>query len=69
MKQLPMHKSIEPFGKDICILEMDETDTEKIIPFYADGFPGIVYSTSANPFYQQPKGKNLPDFLFVWTNR
>jgi len=57
-----MHKSIEPFGKDICILEMDETDTEKIIPFYADGFPGIVYSKSANPFYQQPKGKKLSDF-------
>ena len=57
-----MHKSIEPFGKDICILEMDETDTEKKLPFYADGFAGIVYSKSANPFYQQPKGKKLSDF-------
>lgn len=62
MKQLPMHKTIEPFGKDIIILEMDETDTEKKLPFYADGFPGIVYSKSANPFYQQPKGKKLSDF-------
>lgn len=62
MKQLPMHKTIEPFGKDIIILEMDETDTEKKLPFYADGFPGIVYSKSAKPFYQQPKGKKLSDF-------
>jgi hypothetical protein len=62
MKQLPMHKSIEPFGKDIYVLEMDETDTEKKLPFYADGFAGIVYSKSANPFYQQPKGKKLSDF-------
>ena len=62
MKQLPMHKSIEPFGKDIFVLEMDETDTEKKLPFYADGFAGIVYSKSANPFYQQPKGKKLSDF-------
>ncbi len=62
MKQLPMHKSIEPFGKDIYILEMAAPDTEKTIPFYADGFPGIVYSKSANPFYQQPKGKKLSDF-------
>ena len=62
MKQLPMHKSIKPFGKDIFVLEMDETDTEKKLPFYADGFPGIIYSKSANPFYQQPKGKKLSDF-------
>jgi AraC-like DNA-binding protein len=57
-----MHKSIEPFGKDIFVLEMDETDTEKKLPFYADGFAGIIYSKSANPFYQQPKGKKLSDF-------
>ncbi len=57
-----MHNSIEPFGKDICILEMDETDTEKKLPFYADGFAGIIYTKSANPFYQQPKGKKLSDF-------
>ncbi len=41
---------------------MDETHTEKKMPFYADGFPGIVYSKSDNPFYQQPTGKTLPDF-------
>lgn len=57
-----MHKSIEPFGKDICVLEMDDTDTEKKLPFYADGFAGIIYSKSANPFYQQPNGKKLPGF-------
>jgi AraC-like DNA-binding protein len=57
-----MHKSIEPFGKDIFVLEMDEPDTEKKLPFYADGFAGIIYSKSANPFYQQPKGKQLSDF-------
>ena len=33
MKQLPMHKSIAPFGKDIFVLEMDEIHTEKRIPF------------------------------------
>ncbi|MCP4134759.1 MAG: helix-turn-helix transcriptional regulator [bacterium] len=62
MKQLPMHKSIEPFGKDIFVLEMDETDTENKIPLYADGFPGICYSKSDNPFYQQPRGKKLSNF-------
>lgn len=62
MKLLPIHKSIEPFGKDIVILEMDESDTRQKLPFYADGFPGIVYSKSNNPFYQQPRGKKLSNF-------
>lgn len=57
-----MHESIKPFGKDIFVLEMNETDTEKKIPFYADGFTGIVYSKSDHPFYQQPRGKKLSDF-------
>lgn len=57
-----MHKSIEPFAKDIFIIEMDEIGTEKKLPFYADGFAGIVYSKSTCPFYQQPKGKKLPNF-------
>ena len=62
MKQLPMHKKIEPFAKDILIIELDEIGTEKKLPFYADGFPGIVYSKSDSPFYHQPKGKKLPNF-------
>jgi AraC-like DNA-binding protein len=62
MKNLPMHKSIAPFGKDIFTFEMDEPDTQKSLPFYADGFAGIIYSKSANPFYQQPKGKRLSNF-------
>jgi len=62
MKQLPMHKTIAPFGKDIFVLESDEINSEKKLPFYADGFAGIIYSKSVNPFYQQPKGKKLSNF-------
>ncbi len=57
-----MHKSIAPFGKDIFVLEMGEPHTEKKVPLYADGFTGLVYSKSDNPFYQQPKGKKLSGF-------
>lgn len=62
MKRFPMHKNIEPFGTDIFVLEMDEPDTKKKLPFYADGFPGIIYSRSTNPFYKQPGGKRLSNF-------
>ncbi len=51
MIQLPIHKDIEPFGKDIVILEMDEKNTENKIPLYAEGFTGMVYSKSENPFF------------------
>ncbi len=62
MKLLPAHKSIEPFVKDIFLLESDEKNSEKKFPFYADGFPGIIYSKSTNPFYLQPRNKKLSDF-------
>lgn len=62
MKQLPIPKSLEPFVKDIFLLESDEINTEKKFPFYADGFAGIIYSKSTNPFYLQPKNKKLSDF-------
>ena len=62
MKQLPIPKSLEPFAKDIFLLESDEINTEHKFPFYADGFPGIIYSKSANPFYLQPRNKKLSDF-------
>jgi len=62
MKHLPMHKSIEPFGKDIVVLEMNKNDTESKIPLYAEGFTGMVYSKSDYPFFQQPKGKQLSNF-------
>jgi len=57
-----MHKSIAPFGKDICFLKDDVPDIEKKLPFYADGFAGIIYCKSTYPFYQQPKNKKLSDF-------
>jgi len=60
--QLPIHKSFEPFVKDIFLLESDEENTENNFPFYADGFAGIIYSKSTNPFYLQPRNKKLSDF-------
>ncbi len=62
MKQLPMHKNIEAFGKDILVLEADDPLKENKIPLYADGFIGLVYSKSDHSFYQQPKGKKLSEF-------
>jgi AraC-like DNA-binding protein len=62
MQQIPVPRSLEPFLKDIYVLESDDANKENRFPFYADGFPGIIYSESTNPFYLQPRNKKLPDF-------
>lgn len=62
MKQLPMPESLEPFCKDITLWEGDDPDSDNSFPFYADGFHGIIYSRSTNPFYLQPRNKALSDF-------
>jgi len=62
VKQLTIHKNLEAFVKDIILLESDEVDTKHKIPFYADGFPGIIFAQSANPFFLMPRNKKLSDF-------
>ena len=62
MKLLSAPKSIEPFVKDIFMLESDEENKVNDYPFYADGFPGIIFSNSTNPFYLNPGNKKLSDF-------
>lgn len=62
MKLLPVPESIEPFVKDIFLLESDVVNKVNEYPFYADGFPGIIYSNSTNPFYLHPGNKKLSDF-------
>lgn len=46
MKQLSMHKSIEPFGKDIFALEMDEPDTVRN--------PSLRFKTDKASIFQPP---------------
>lgn len=62
MQQLPVPESVEPFVKDIYLIESDEINKAHSFPFYADGFPGIIYSKSTHPFYLQPRNKKLSDF-------
>ena len=62
MKNLPTPSPLLPFVKEVLILESSEADTEKKLPFYADGFAGIIFSKSEYPFYIQPMNKKLSDF-------
>jgi len=62
MKIIKKNKSIEPYVKDIYFIENSDETTFTNLPFYADGFPGIVYSKSKNVFSLQPRNKALSNF-------
>lgn len=62
MKELQVHKNLGAFVKDIFLLESDKLEIKHKIPFYADGFPGIIFSQSTNPFYLMPRNKKLSEF-------
>lgn len=52
---------IAPFIKDILILE-DERNKEHRLPFYADGYPGIIYSQTKNDVILMSSNRKLSDF-------
>ena len=62
MQVVPINEKILPFVKAIFYLENKEDQKHKL-PFYADGYPGILYSISNEPITLQPYGKLLPDFF------
>jgi len=62
MQKLFKHKSLDPYVKDIFLIENNDVKSENNLPFYADGYPGIVYSESNNDFFIRPRNKKLSDF-------
>ena len=62
MRKLLKHKSLDPYVTDIFLIENNDEKAENNLPFYADGYPGIVYSESNNAFFLRPRNKKLSDF-------
>ena len=62
MQKLLKHKSLDPYVRDIILIEDNDEKTENSLPFYPDGYPGIVYSESNNAFFVQPHNKILSNF-------
>lgn len=50
------------FVKEIILLDSLD-DTLHKLPFYADGYPGILFSETEEPILLQPFNKLLPDFF------
>jgi len=53
---------IAPFIKEIFLLESN-SNAEHTLPFYADGYPGIIYSETQAGIRLLPINKMLPNFF------
>ncbi|WP_052273154.1 helix-turn-helix domain-containing protein [Flavihumibacter solisilvae] len=49
--------------KDILIFEDSDNTRRHILPFYADGYPGIVFQQTKNGMFLEPGNKLLADFF------
>ena len=55
--------SISLFVKNILTIENDNLDSKNTLPFYADGYPGIMFQETDNGLFVLPQNKKMPDFF------
>jgi len=62
LRSAKVDNRLSPFIKDIIILE-DTSRGLHSLPFYADGYPGILYSECKEGVVLKPLNKLLPNFF------
>lgn len=62
MKSIKKDPRLAPFINEIFLLESDDTGVHKL-PFYADGYPGIIFSETENGVVLLPINKTLPNYF------
>lgn len=55
--------NLDLFVKDIFIFENKDSNKKTLLPFFADGYPGIIYLKSENKAFFLPRGKTLSTFF------
>ncbi|HEX8548761.1 MAG TPA: helix-turn-helix domain-containing protein [Cytophagaceae bacterium] len=55
--------SISLFVKNILIFEEHEPNLETVLPFYADGYPGLIFHETINGLLVRPHQKLMPSFF------
>lgn len=67
-QKLESPKSISLFVKDIWIYKDDKPRAEVRLPFFADGYPGLLFQQTENGLFIKPHGKLMPiSFLYGQT--
>jgi len=64
-QSLQPHPSISLFVKEIVVLEDVETTGATVLPFYADGYPGLLFQQTDHGLWVQPHNKQMPA-LFLY---
>lgn len=57
--------SISLFVKNILIFEETQTGQKTVLPFFADGYPGLVFQETENGLLVSPHNKEMP-VLFLY---
>ncbi len=61
-------KSISLFVKNIWVFESENKNTNTSLPFFADGFPGLMFQQTENGLIVKPHDKKMPEiFLYGQT--
>ncbi|MFN4314000.1 MAG: helix-turn-helix domain-containing protein [Chitinophagaceae bacterium] len=55
---------LSPFVKSIILLENDDSSSSTCLPFYADGFPGLIYHNAGTRLRVHPHNKQFPPIFF-----
>lgn len=53
------------FVKSILVFENTDASKKTVLPFYADGYPGLLYHRTPNGMHVLPQGKKMPE-LFLY---
>jgi AraC-like DNA-binding protein len=56
-------ESISLFVRNILVYEESDHLHKTILPFFADGYPGIMFQMTENGLFVLPHGKEMPDFF------
>lgn len=63
-KEIPPHDDISLFVRSVMLFE-GTANTRTVLPFFADGYPGLVYFESDNGLKVSPQNKDMP-ILFIY---
>ena len=64
-KTINPDKSISLFVKSILVFEELQTAQKTILPFFADGYPGLMFQDTENGLLVSPHNKQMP-LLFLY---
>lgn len=64
-KTLNPDKSISLFVKNILVFEETKTGQKTVLPFFADGYPGLMFQDTESGLLVSPHNKQMP-LLFLY---